>query len=207
MGLALTGIVEPAALAQTTLTVWMEAPAQVQAGESFEVDVFLRGETDLFDDSPEVSGFNSFALSPTATGLGQAVVNMETTRDAEMSPWGLLDAGTYDPTTSALLDVTGFQGIPDTFPLTFWEPGNPIRGFSFRVDLVAGLTGELEIQTLDPFMWFSAIGQGFGGVTSDDPGVTLDLQPLTVQIIPTPAAPAIGLALLVGGTRRRRSGH
>ncbi|MEL6740090.1 MAG: hypothetical protein AAFP26_05485, partial [Planctomycetota bacterium] len=75
MGLALTGIVEPAALAQTTLTVWMEAPAQVQAGESFEVDVFLRGETDLFDDSPEVSGFNFFELSLTVTQLGSAVTN------------------------------------------------------------------------------------------------------------------------------------
>ncbi|MEL6740243.1 MAG: hypothetical protein AAFP26_06275, partial [Planctomycetota bacterium] len=134
--------------------------------------------------------------------------NMETTAGPELDMWPVFEPGTFDAVTSSLREVNGFQGAPDLFPLfPPWLPKNPLRAFSFRVDLVAGLTGELEIQTLDPFMWFSAIGQGFGGVTSDDPGVTLDLQPLTVRVVPTPATPAVGLALLVAGTRRRRCGH
>ncbi|MEM9560148.1 MAG: hypothetical protein AAF995_07560 [Planctomycetota bacterium] len=203
MGLALTGIVEPAA-GQTTLTVWMEAPAQVQAGSSFEVDVFVRGESDLFDDSPGMAGFNWAYVDQVVTTLGGAIDDMTGTEGAAV--FGLISEPTYDPAGPALLDGGFFQGVNDPGLSAGWQALPSLRMFSYRVNLNASSIGTLTIEPTNPRLWFTPSSETIGGgIMQDDPGVTLDLQPLTVRVVPTPATPAVGLALLMIGARRRRA--
>ncbi|MEL6740241.1 MAG: hypothetical protein AAFP26_06265 [Planctomycetota bacterium] len=194
----------PTALAQTTLTVWMEAPAQVQAGSSFEVDVFLRGETDLFDDSPGMAGFNAAGVDQTVTALNEAVVDMSFVSGPDLV--AQVFEPVFDPAGPALLGGGFFQGVNDPALSPSWQAIPELRMFTYRVDLAPDITGSMTIVPVNLNAWFTPSSETFGGgIMQDDPGVTLDLQPLTVRVVPTPATVAPGLALLVIGARRRRA--
>ena len=193
----------PAALAQTTLTVWMEAPAQVQAGSSFEVDVFLRGQTDLFDDCPGLAGFNSASLDQVVSLGSNMVTHMEQVAPADVV--GFVNDPVFDPAGPALRGAAFFQGEPGTSLWPSWSGEPTLRFMTYRVDLQADVIGLLTIEAEQVELWFDGFFATAGGFTQDDPGVPLALQPLTVQIIPPPATPAVGLALLMIGARRRRA--
>ena len=199
LGLTAGAIVATAASADAVFHIWIEAPAEVQAGSTFALSVWGEVSGSILNESD--GGMHFVSADLLASGV-----------DAEFSsasaPFMNLvwDAGKPEP--NALRGVL----ISNEPHLLTFDDRNPLRLFDVEVTTDASAHGPLEL-TVAPALgasftnilsWWLDHGESTG-VRDDDPGSTRIITPATVQVIPAPAS--LGLLALAGvaAMRRRRA--
>lgn len=180
----------------TVFHTWIEAPAQVLAGETFTISVWTSLSGSLLDQGDVA--FAGFGIDLHATGNGVA----------QFSPAhipNLVTASIGIPVKNGRLDVRGFQ---------FFFGGlvvldNPILLFTTEVVTVDGYFGELIITPHarhgSEFLtsWYRDIPDSVA-IADDDPDSTRIIIPATIRVIPSPGVLAmLGLTALAASHRRR----
>jgi hypothetical protein len=178
---------------------WLEAPAVVQAGDSFTVQLWVGAESELFMPSNYFSGVQcGFEVHGDLLAF-QSLTSITTHL--------FRIPGT--PDGSWLRDVMVWQanGVPG-FSVDF---RNPIPILTFDVQTTPGTTGRLAID-IRPFadssdpLFFWTLEEGTSNwINTSDPGVTLTTKGTAIRVIPAPGAGAVlGLAGFAALRRPRR---
>lgn len=182
---------------------WFEAPDTVLAGETFQVWLWATYEVDGQTVPPD---------EHVSTYLYGVYGSVEIAGDlpvfASISPIldGLyrLDSGTSDG--AWLHEFVVFQ--TEEVPGFYVDFCNPLAMAMFEVTTTASTHGDLEIHLRPPSNLGVPYVGWWDGPTSDwiatnDPGVGLFAESITVRVIPAPAALGVLALMGIGAARRR----
>ena len=187
--------VATAASGDAAFNIWVEAPAQVQAGSVFTASVWGEVSGSILEESD--GGMH--ILTTDVLGTGVEALFSTATFPFMNTPW---DYGTPEAGALRGIAAVNFASLP-----TF-DPRNPLRLFDVEITTSSDAHGLLEL-TLEPsangttiLSWWREHGVSF--VLDTDPGSSRIITPAIVNVIPAPAS--LGLLALagVGAVRRRR---
>lgn len=193
--LVATTVLASAASADAVFNIWVDAPSEVLAGETFTVGVWAEVSGSILDTSD--GGFHEFLMDLLAIGV-----------EAEFStatiPFINLPADFGTPGLNALRSVAA-----GNYPYAFnFADENPLLLFTTEVTTAPDVRGSMEM-TVSPvdgapgmLSWWVDYGI-LADILDTDPGSSRIITPATVNVIPAPAT--LGLLALGLLARRRRS--
>lgn len=195
VGAAACSLVTTAASADAVFNIWVDAPAEVMAGETFTASVWAEVSGSILDSSD--GGFQGLSADLLASGIH---VQFSTASFPFMNT--PFDFGT--PDFNALRSI-----VAGNFPYFLGFAGhNPLRLFDVEVTTDQDAFGPLELTVLPAgssslLSWWLDHGD-LTYILDTDPGSSRIITPATVNVIPAPAS--LGLLVLagVGAARRRR---
>ena len=183
-----------AALADAVFNLWIDAPAEVQAGSTFTFSVWGQVSGSVLNEGD--GAMSALSMDLLAEGVSA------TFSEARRVEMGLLDLGT--PSSNMLEGILGINH-PSFFP--FWTT-NPSRLIEIDLTLAPGSIGTIELipapnAEREYLLAWWADYNDLVFVSDADPGSSRVITPATVNVIPAPGAAAL-LALAGLGTERRR---
>lgn len=196
LGGAVCSLLAPAASADAVFNIWVEAPAQVRAGETFTASVWAEVSGSILEKSD--GGFYDFVMDLLAFGV-------DTEFSAATIPSMNLPLSLGIPEPNALRRV-GAGNLPHLFD---FAEQNPLLLFYTEVTTAQDSSGSLEL-TVAPaenlpamLSWWVDYGD-LSIILDTDPGSTRIITPAIVNVIPTPASLGLLALACVGAVRRRR---
>ncbi len=172
------------ASADAVFQIWIEAPAEVQAGSTFTASVWAEASGSILNEGN--GAFNGFRANIMASGVS----GMFST--ARIPVMATLSHGT--PGNNSLLDVIGWN-----HPALGWvHQDNPMLLFEVDITAENGVLGEMTLnvsptQGFDLVTWWVNYETSLDWIGDADPGSTRIITPATIRVIPAPAS-AIMLA-------------
>lgn len=200
LGVALSS---PAAHAQEHMfRTWFEAPESVMAGETFQVWLWATYEIDGLTVPPD-EHVSTYLYSV----YGSVEIAGDLPAFASISPIldGLYRLISGTPDGSWLHDFVVLQA--EGLPGAYVAYSNPLAMAMFEVTTAASSRGDLEVHLRPPSDLGVPYVGWWDGPTSDwiatnDPGVGLFAESITVRVIPAPAP--LGLLVLAPLASRRK---
>ncbi len=197
MGLLCSTGLATTAAADAVFNIWIEAPKQVEAGESFNVSVWAEVSGSVLIEGE--GAMHSFWTDMIATGIG-----------AEFSP---ADVQFFCARLSGTPEIGALSGVGGS--QNYYSPGcqfwtsNPQLLFETVVTPIVGTSGlmELSVQPVagqDSMIDWWVDYMDSISVADTDPGSSRNITPATVRVVPSSGGVTVFAVAGLGIVRRRR---
>ncbi|MBX3321750.1 MAG: hypothetical protein KF757_02035 [Phycisphaeraceae bacterium] len=194
--LSITTLALPAS-ADAVFHIWIEAPAEVQAGSTFTASVWAEASGSILNEGN--GAFNGFRANIMASGVSGVFST------ARIPAMAALSHGT--PSNNSLLDVIGWNDLV----LGWISLDNPIHLFEVDITLEPSVLGEINLDVFPTsgfhlVTWWLNYEISLDWIGDSDPGSTRIITPATIRVIPAPGALAIVCIAPLWLLQRRRTG-